>query len=279
VRAIRMLRRRERFDLVHAHYGLAGCLAKLAGARPLIVTFHGTDVRHRLTGLLTRRLLSRIDLAAPVSRALLEPEQGRPGISPPGERTAILPCGANLERFTPRLRAAARTRLGLDPDGRYLLFPAAVERKVKRFDRAEALASATGAELLSGPLIQTPTMPDWIAAANAVVVPSDNEGFGLVAAEALACNVPVLSTPVGIAPILLAGIDGCLVAPFDVAVWSDAVRPHLESADPQISGRHRAEWVSAELLGARVFVAYRELLARASEGGSDGETDASEHLP
>ncbi|MGH2926098.1 MAG: glycosyltransferase family 4 protein, partial [Solirubrobacterales bacterium] len=44
VRSVRRRLRAERFDLVHAHYGLAGWCALLAGARPLIVTFHGTDV-------------------------------------------------------------------------------------------------------------------------------------------------------------------------------------------------------------------------------------------
>src|SRR3954454_24978124 len=55
-REIRRLLRRERFDLVHAHYGLAAWSAKLAGARPLVVTFHGNDVRHPVTGRLSRRL-------------------------------------------------------------------------------------------------------------------------------------------------------------------------------------------------------------------------------
>ena len=35
-------------------------------------------------------------------------------------------------------------------------------------------------------------------AANAVLVPSEREGFGLAVLEALACDVPVLATPVGI---------------------------------------------------------------------------------
>ena len=59
VGSIRRILRRERFDLVHAHFGLAGWCAKLAGARPLVVTFHGTDVRHPLTGFLSRRLVGR----------------------------------------------------------------------------------------------------------------------------------------------------------------------------------------------------------------------------
>src|SRR5688572_16247070 len=64
VARIRRLLRRERFDLVHAHYGLAGWCAWLARARPLIVTFHGTDVRHGIVGPLSRRLSRRLDLVA-----------------------------------------------------------------------------------------------------------------------------------------------------------------------------------------------------------------------
>src|SRR4051794_30955221 len=47
-RRTRQILREREFDLVHAHYGLAGWGARLAGAKPLVVTFHGTDVRHRI---------------------------------------------------------------------------------------------------------------------------------------------------------------------------------------------------------------------------------------
>ncbi len=88
-------------------------------------------------------------------------------------------------------------------------------------------------------------MPIWINAANAVLVTSDYEGFGMAAIEALACDVPVLSTPVGIAPYALAGIDGCLCAPFDAEAWAAAARPHLDAADPRVAGAARAATLSA----------------------------------
>ena len=260
--AIRRLLRRERFDLVHAHFGLAGWCAALAGARPLAVTFHGTDVRHRISGFLSRRLVGRLDLIAPASRALLAPEGDRPGLPSRQGRTAILPTGANLERFVPAPRAEARKRIGLDPDGRYLLFPAAKSRPVKRYDRAVELARRLDAELLSGEGIDTDRMPDWMNAANAVVVTSDNEGFGLVAVEALACDVPVASTPVGIAPLLLGGLPGCHVSPFEAGRWADALRPHMDAPDPRVAGRLRSEWFSARLMAQRVLAAYRDLLER-----------------
>ncbi|HWC08121.1 MAG TPA: glycosyltransferase family 4 protein, partial [Solirubrobacterales bacterium] len=97
-RRLRALLKRERFDLVHAHYGLAGWGAKLAGAKPLFVTFHGTDVRHEIVGAMSRRLVWRIALTGAVSRALFHEENGRPGL-PTVPGAAVLPCGPDLERL------------------------------------------------------------------------------------------------------------------------------------------------------------------------------------
>jgi glycosyltransferase involved in cell wall biosynthesis len=267
-RRIRSLLRRQRFDLVHAHYGLAGWCALLAGARPLLVTFHGTDVRHRVVGPLSRLLARRADLSAAVSRALFDAEGGRPGLPRIGGRNAVLPCGPDLRRFGTIPRPQARRRLGLDPDEPFLLFPANPIRPEKRHDRAVALAEATGARLVTGGGIDPEEMPAWLNAANAVLVTSDNEGFGLAALEAMACDVPVLSTPVGIAPFALAGVDGAMCAPFDLTVWSETARRHLESPDPRIAGARRALPFAAPRMAARVVEAYGELLG--DHGVRDG---------
>ena len=259
-RRLRRLLARERFDLVHAHYGLAGWVAHRAGARPLIVSFHGTDVRHWLVGALSRRLAWRVDLVAAVSRSLFGPEDGRPGL-PPVPGSAVLACGPDLERFRPLPRAEARRELGLDPAGRYLLFPANPARPEKRHDRAVAVASACDADLLTGGSIDPEQMPLWVNAANAVLVTSEYEGFGMVTVEALACDVPVLSTPVGIAPYALGGVTGTLSAPFDLTAWAAAARPHLDSLDPRVEGASRAASLSAARMAERTIVAYRDVLA------------------
>jgi glycosyltransferase involved in cell wall biosynthesis len=257
-RRLRALLRRERFDLVHAHYGLPGWCARLAGARPLIVTFHGTDVRHGVVGPLSRRLAWRVELVAAVSRALFAPEDGRPG-QPPVPGSAVLPCGPDLARFGSIPRAEARQTLGLDPHGRYLFFPANPARPEKRHDRAATVAAACGAELLTGGSIEPDRMPLWLNAANAVLITSDYEGFGMAAVEALACGVPVLSTPVGVAPYALADLEGCLCAPFDASIWSAAARPHLDAPEPRVAGAARAASLSAGRMAERVIEAYRDV--------------------
>jgi glycosyltransferase involved in cell wall biosynthesis len=169
--------------------------------------------------------------------------------------------GVNLDRFVRRDRAEARARLGLDPSRPYLLFPADPARPEKRHDRAREVAEAVGAELLGYEGVAPEQVPDLINAVNAVVAPSEREGYGLAPLEALACDVPVLSTDVGIAPLALAGIEGTLCAPFDRDRWAEAARPHVADPDPRVEGRARAELFDRNRMAERVFEAYRELIS------------------
>ncbi len=272
-RAARDLRRRyrrERFDVVHAHFGLTAWPALALRHATRVVTLHGTDLRHPRSRRITSAVLPRYDLVAAVS-----PELARevPGAGT-RRRVAVLPCGVDLDRFVAIDRATARERLGLDPAGRYVLLPADPARPAKRPDRARELADAAGAQLLALGRVHPFEVPYWVNAANAVLVPSDHEGFGLAALEALACDVPVLATPVGNHPTALGGIDGALCAPYDKDAWSAALQPHVDAADPRVEGRGRAELWSARRMARRVLEAWIEVSGAAlyspAEAPSDG---------
>ncbi len=255
----RALRRRfgsRGLDVVHAHFGLTAWPSLAAPARIHAVTLHGTDVRHPRSREITRAVLPFMDLVATVSADLQSEVPRAPG----RRRTAVLPCGVAVDRFRPLERAAVRTRLGLEPDERYLLFAADPARAGKRHDRALALAHHTGATLLTLGHTDPEEVPLWVNAANAVLVPSDREGFGLAVLEALACDVPVLATPTGIHAEALEGVHGTLCAPFDLQVWSAALQPHLAAADSRISGRAAAERYGAPRMAERVLRTWRELL-------------------
>jgi teichuronic acid biosynthesis glycosyltransferase TuaC len=260
VGAARELRRRyghERFDVVHAHHGLGGWTARALGrAAPLVVTFHGTDLEHPVVGRMSQALARAIALPATVSADLARrrlPGAGR------GMRVAVLPMGIDFERFRPLPRADARRELGLDPDGRYLLFPADPARPEKRHDLAREVARSADALLLVLERVEPERVPLYINAASAVVVTSEREGFGLAALEALACDVPVLATNVGVAPLALSGLDGCLCAPFDRVTWTALAAAHLEHPDPRVSGRTRASLFERDRMAGRVFQTYRDL--------------------
>ncbi|HEY3970330.1 MAG TPA: glycosyltransferase, partial [Solirubrobacteraceae bacterium] len=161
----------------------------------------------------------------------------------------------------PRVRA--RDILNLDPQTPCLLFPADPSRPEKRYDRAEALAEAVKARLLTLGGVDPERVPLYVNAANAAIVPSEREGFGLAVLEALACDVPVLATPVGIHAQALDGVAGTLCAAFELERWGAALAPHLAAEDPRVDGRAHAERFSAQRMAEQVAAAWRSLVAEA----------------
>jgi len=258
-RAARDLRRRfagRRFDVVHAHFGLTAWPALAVDAGKRVVTLHGNDLYHPRSRRITTAVLRTMDLVGTPTPGFAADVPGAGA----GRTVAILPCGIDTERFCPLDRRAARERLGLDPDGRYLLFPYDPGRAVKRADRARELA-ADDAELLVLGAVAPEEVPLWVNAANAVVCPSDWETFGLACIEALACDVPVLARPTGAHAEALQGVPGTLCAEWDLATWRAALAPHLADGDPRIAGRARALEYSADALAARVAAAWRWLVS------------------
>ena len=261
------LRRRHkgrRFDVVHAHFGLTAWPALLANLGPVVVTLHGNDLFHPRSKRITTAALPFVALPAAVSRAF---SRNVPGAGST-RRVAVLPVGVDTRRFRPIDRAEARRRVGIPEDEPAILFPHDPSRPLKRFDRAQE--AAAGTRLLTMGNVPPEEVPYWINAANAVVVPSQDEGFGLAAIEALACGVPVLATRVGIHPVALDDVPGAYCADFDAAAWRARLEPLLADPDPRSDGRARAELFSADRMADRVVAAWRAVAA---------ERESAQHRP
>ncbi|MGB0871628.1 MAG: glycosyltransferase [Solirubrobacterales bacterium] len=258
VRPLRKHLRTRQYDIVHAHYGLTGWVARRAKATPLVVTYHGTDLRHEKVGKWSKRLARRIDQAAVVSDDLGRELAAVKKLRRP---VAVLPTGVNLDRFAQSDRQAARRTLGIDPEGSFVLFPADPSRPEKRFDRAQELASTVGdVELLTLGGVPPTEVSTYINASDAVIVPSEHEGFGLATIEALACNVPVIATKTGIAPIALERVRGCYCMDFDLRSWHATLSAILDDPDPRIAGRETAARYSTDAMAKRVLSVYRDIL-------------------
>jgi teichuronic acid biosynthesis glycosyltransferase TuaC len=267
-RGLLELRRRcrgERFNVVHAHFSLSALPALGVQAQLRGLTLHGTDVTHPRTRIATRAVLPLMDLVVAVSGELAAKLPGRAART----RAQVIPCGVDLGRFHPIPRTDARARLGLAPDAPQLLFAADPSRPAKGYAHAVALADAVKVPLITLGGVDPERVPLFVNAANAVLVPSAAEGFGLAVLEALACEVPVLATPVGVHEAALNGIAGTLCAPFELERWRRALRPYLEAADPRIDGRNRAAEYSATTMARRLADAWRAALRSQARGDRD----------
>ena len=109
----------------------------------------------------------------------------------------------------------------------------------------------------------------WMQAARVFVYPSLYEGFGLPAAEAMACGVPVVATDAGSLPEVVDGA-GILVSPEDSRALAEAIRRILD--EPELGrdlgrrGRERAARFRWDRSAARL----EELFLSILENGGPG---------
>jgi D-inositol-3-phosphate glycosyltransferase len=146
----------------------------------------------------------------------------------PSQKISVVPCGVDFERFRVMPKAQARRRLGLNSD-KIILFVGRIDplkgadnlikalphlshipklrlmiigggehsqREIEQLRKlALDLEVRSSVDFLG--LIKHEDLPYFYSAADACVVPSYYESFGLVALESLACGTPVVATDVG----------------------------------------------------------------------------------
>jgi len=194
------------------------------------------------------------------------------------EKIGVVPCGVNLDLFRPMDKSAARERLGFDKDESIVLYVGRFD-PIKGIDRLlEAMAYLQTPKPLrliiiggDGPdtpeyqslqqlsvkfgiqksvrfvgRIEQHQLPPYYSAADALVIPSYYESFGLVGIESLACGTPVIATDVGaMRYIVRDGKTGQIVADATPRSLAHAVETFLTGSG--------SKELSAEMIRASVL--------------------------
>lgn len=130
-----------------------------------------------------------------------------------------LPNGVDTDFFLPMNKCAVRKLLNLDENKIYVLFTDSNNKKrtQKRIDRFTATINILqNRNEKIEPIILTNTkreeMPLYFNAVDVHLITSDFEGSPNSVKECLACNTPVVSTPVGNVADMISEIPGCFVS-------------------------------------------------------------------
>ena len=116
-------------------------------------------------------------------------------------------------------------------------------------------------------------MPDILAAVDALVHPSDEEGFSNAILEAMASRKPVVAVAVGGNPeAIVDGETGYLVPPRDSAAMAAAILRLMDDSERAkafgLAGRRRVERLFlAERMVGEYEVLYQELAAESEVAG------------
>ncbi len=240
----------QELDLLHVHYAIphsvSAYLAKqmlMPSRLPVITTLHGTDItlvgNDRSYLPITRFSIEKSDGVTAVSTYLRDLTSAEFDVRRPIE---MIPNFVNCDVFRPPKDDELRKKFA--PRGEKLLVHVSNFRPVKRvmdvieiFDRVHRTVPSRLLMVGDGPdrsnaewlvrnkrlgcqvafLGKQDSIAEILAAADLMLLPSETESFGLVALEAMACQVPIVASRVGGIPeVVRDGQDGFLASVGDV---------------------------------------------------------------
>jgi L-malate glycosyltransferase len=281
-------------DLLHVHYAIphsiSAYLAKMMltdRVVPFVTTLHGTDItlvgNDRSYLPITRFGIEQSDAVTAVSQYLRQRTVDEFQIS---RSIEVIPNFVDCNVYDRATDQELRRRFANSDEG--ILIHISNFRPVKRVEdvieifskvrkqrparllmvgdgperpKAEWLANTHGISEDVLFLGKQNDMARLLSVADILLLPSDLESFGLVALEAMACEVPVVASNVGGLPeVVRHGIDGYLCQPGDVQSMAESCLMILENptlrAEMGEVARTRAR---QEFCASKIVLKYEEL--------------------
>lgn len=246
--------RANNIDIIHAHYGLSGLLAVLQRNVPVIVTFHGSDINQRKTRYLSRlaSLLSSHNIF--VEKSFADKLKSR------GKYT-LLPCGVDLDNFRPLEKTEARKFLSWNEHEKIVLFSSAFRNSIKNYPLAKAaVRKVPNARLVELHGYSRSEVNVLMNAADVLLLTSLSEGSPQVVKEALACNLPIVSVPVGDVPVVTIGVSGVKITSYESDDIAIALKQIL-SNNKRSNGRTAVAKFDNKLIASALVAIYRRALS------------------
>jgi glycosyltransferase involved in cell wall biosynthesis len=243
----------EQWDVIHANFGLVAPHALAQPSRPVVLSLWGTDLMGRYAEV-SKWCAKHCDAVVVMSEGmgeLLDTD------------CHVIPHGVDLKRFEPIAQAQAQADLGWDRTAKHVLFPYGPDREVKNFSRAAAVVERAR-KRFDGPIelhvvqgVSHDTIPTYMNAADSLLITSHREGSPNAVKEALACNLPVVSTDVGDVPERLDGVYPSYICETDEDLASALTT--VFAHDSRSNGRETVEDVSLERMGERLRAVYESV--------------------
>ena len=245
----------SRYDLVHAHYVLAGVIGRCQFTTPLVQSFHGAGEMEGWQGWLCKRLSALVDGATVTSKR----HHADLGMT----AARVVPCGADMDLFRPMPKDECRRQLGLPMDEKLPLFVGAPrpEKRVPLIEEAVSLVARDDphVQLLKASGVPHDEVPIWMNAADCLVLASDWEGSPVVIKEAMACNLPVVTVDVGDTAEVIDGVEGCWLAEQTADGLAAGIRLAL-AYDGNCGGREAITRISLDHTVEGVLKLYADVL-------------------
>ena len=200
------------YDLIHIHYGLSGLYLfnPFIKHLPTITTFHGSDIQIKGGNGILSVKISRFT-AKHSDAAIILNDNMMDMVKLHCKNTFMIPCGVDVKTFRPISRKKMHEKV-------QIVFPSNHERHVKNYSlfcqTLEILKKKYGieAEELELKNMTRQQIAQLYSNADILLMTSLSEGSPQAVKEAMSCNLPCISTPVGDVEVLLNGVKDSYVS-------------------------------------------------------------------
>jgi teichuronic acid biosynthesis glycosyltransferase TuaC len=226
------------YDLIHAHYVLSAWVALLTiSGKKIVASFMGADTYgdvdvngKRIPSSYINIILAK--LIQPFLAKIIVKSKNLEDYIYLKKKCVILPNGVNLNKFSILDYEETKRELGLRNDTKYILFLGDKSNPRKNFKLLmETLKNINykNVEILSPFPVEHETVVKYLNAADVLAFTSYLEGSPNLVKEAMACNLPVVTSEVGDTKWLIENSNGNFIAKLNTIDFAEKIDSVLES--------------------------------------------------
>lgn len=218
--------RKNKIDIIHAHYSFSGFMAGLAfSGKPIVCSLMGSDVHQdKLLHVIIKIFINYFWKYTIVKSKEMQ------NVFP---KTMVIPNGVDTNNFYPRDMWESYTKTGFNTANKNIIFIAVnPNAEVKNLALAQnAVKQMKDSKVILHQLstITFEDLPYYYSCADLLLLTSLSEGSPNVVKEAMACNCPIVATKVGDIYEIIYKVNQCYTTTFEVEDVAEKIKLALDN--------------------------------------------------
>ena len=276
IKAIKEIRTKvaiDNSDVIHAHYSYCGIITYLAKTnRPIVLSLMGSDLlgtRNKNGKVSFRGKVDKIITSIAVNKVdhVIVKSESMKRLIRTGIPVSVIPNGVDFEMFNPQNAIESRIKLGLNQNDFIILFLGEKNSAVKNYQLAfQAVNKFKLAYKMNNTVFINPygiaheKVADYMNAADVMLLTSFYEGSPNVVKEAMACNLPIISTDVGDVKEIIKDTDYCFMTGCSEEEISEKLKIIYNKRE-RSNGRKNIESLRDDLIARKIINIYEKVLS------------------